>query len=304
MASEFHKIIEEICDELGIKCTMLSKDWIMMLEKDNKTKFISGYKCDLNKQGLGEVFDDKYAMYDVLVSKNIPIIKYNIAYFESNKNDYAIGCNNYDYVLGLYHKYNNDIVIKTNTGSCGSGVYHINSEDELKTIYDKLSRKNFSISVCPYYEIVNEFRGCIVNNKIKLFYKKIKPVVIGDGKSTIKELLVKFNKNYFKDYENDTVLKDGEVFEYDWRFNLARGSMSSLDIDREDEEKVKNIINDILKKLDVSFGSIDVIKTKDNQFFVMEINSGLMMDNFMIQHENGREIAKEVYKEAVISLFK
>ena len=30
------KIIKEICDEKDIKFKLLSKDWIMMLEKDNK----------------------------------------------------------------------------------------------------------------------------------------------------------------------------------------------------------------------------------------------------------------------------
>ena len=83
----YHEIIKEICNELNIKCTLLSKDWVVMLEKDNKTRFISGYKYDLNGQGLGEVFDDKYSTYDVLTSKNIPIIKYDIVYYEGNKKE-------------------------------------------------------------------------------------------------------------------------------------------------------------------------------------------------------------------------
>ena len=33
------KIVKEICDELGIKFTLVSQNWIMVLEKDEKIKF-------------------------------------------------------------------------------------------------------------------------------------------------------------------------------------------------------------------------------------------------------------------------
>ncbi len=303
MDTDFHKIIKDICDELNIKFTLLSKDWIIMLEKDNKTRFFSGYKCDLNGQGIGEILDDKYGMYDVLVNKNIPIIKYDIVYFENNNNDYAIGCNNYDYLLSLFNKHNKNIVVKTNTGSCGSGVYHISSEDDLKELYERLGRRNRSISVCPFYEIEHEFRGIVSNSKVELVYKKIKPSVVGDGKSTIGELLNRFNNVYFKDYKNDIVLKDGEVFEYDWRFNLAKGAKSSLDIDNNDKIELNKIYDKILNSLDIKYGSIDIIKTTDGHYYVMEINSGLMMDNFILQHENGKEVARKIYKETIMKMF-
>ena len=56
------------------------------------------------------------------------------------------------------------------------------------------------------------------------------------------------------------------------------------------------IIND-------GFCSVDIIKTKDSNFYVMEINSGVMMQNFIKQNENGYMIAKLIYKEAIIEMF-
>ena len=35
----FHMIIKEICEEENIKCSILSKDWIIMLEKEYKIRF-------------------------------------------------------------------------------------------------------------------------------------------------------------------------------------------------------------------------------------------------------------------------
>ena len=74
----FQKIIKEICDENKINFDILSKDWVMTLEKDSKVRYIAGYKFDLNNHGLGVILDDKYAMYDVLNKFNLPIIKHYI----------------------------------------------------------------------------------------------------------------------------------------------------------------------------------------------------------------------------------
>lgn len=104
-----------------------------------------------------------------------------------------------------------------------------------------------------------------------------------------------FNNEHFKNYDDDNkdyVLPLNETFEYDWKFNLPKGAISSLDIDYND----KAIINN-------GFCSVDIIKAKDNNFYVMEINSGVMMQNFIKQNENGYMIAKLIYKEAIIEMF-
>lgn len=305
--NNFLKIIKEICNELNIKYTFLSKDWVIMLEYKNKTRFLSGYKFDLNKHALGLILDDKYAMYDVLNYKNIPVIKHDIVYKDSNNNLYAKDSKGLEYAKKLFSKYQENIVLKINNGTCGRDIYHVKDLNDLTSKYNKLMMKHSAISICPFYDIINEYRAILVNGQIKLLYKKINPRVVGDSKKTIKELLQEFNPEYFKDYNENNkniILKQGEVFEYDWKFNLSRGSLSSLDILESDKIEIINIINKINEFLDLKFVSVDIIKTSDNRFLVMEINSGVMMENFINQHEDGEKIAKEIYKEAILEMFK
>lgn len=305
--TSFFKIIKEICKELNIKYQLLSKNWVIVLEYNNKIRFLSGYKFDLNKHALGLILDDKYAMYDVLNYKNIPVIKHDIVYKNSNNNLYAKDSKGLEYAKKLFYKYQENIVLKTNNGTCGRDIYHVKDLDDLIIKYNKLMIKYSAISICPFYDIINEYRAILIDGQIKLLYKKIKPRVVGDSKKTIKELLQEFNPEYFKDYNEDNkniILKQGEVFEYDWKFNLSRGSLSSLDILESDKIEIINIINQINEFLDFKFVSIDIIKTAENKFYVMEINSGVMMENFINQHENGEKIAKEIYKEAILEMFK
>lgn len=302
----FPRIIKENCNELDINYEFLSKDWIIKLSKDEKIRFISGYKFDLLNHASGICFDDKYATYEVLNSIGASTVKHDIIYRATNKNSYANDCKGLEYLIELFNKYKRNIVLKVNNGTCGIDVYHITNINDLKDKYNLLISKNYSLSVCPFYEIENEYRAIILNGEVKLLYKKIKPVVTGDSIKTIKELLMDFNNEYFKNYDDDNkddVLPLNETFEYDWKFNLSKGAISSLDIDYNDKENIDNIIKLLKPIINDGFCSVDIIKTKDSNFYVMEINSGVMMQNFIKQNENGYMIAKLIYKEAIIEMF-
>ena len=140
-----HEFLDEICNELNIKYEYLSKDWVIKLKKDNKTRFITGYKFDLNNHALGNIFDDKYALYEVLKNENIPIIEHNILYSNENQSHYAIDCNDISIIKKYFKSHNSKIVIKSNTGNSGKEVYLINNVDDIEPILNELFINNYSI---------------------------------------------------------------------------------------------------------------------------------------------------------------
>ena len=300
----FKKMIKEICKELNIKCTFLSKDWIIKLEKDNEVRYLTGNKFDLNGHAIGNIMDDKYALYEILNNLNIPVCKHNIFYAENNHQYYSQGCNTKEDIIACFNKYNNDVVIKPNKGSMGLGVYHIIDKDELITKINELLIKNYSISICPYYHIKNEYRVIVLDNEIKLIYKKINPIVIGDGKSTLKELLIKFNSNYYIDKEIPNIIpKKNEIYTYDFHFNLSKGSIATIDIDYDTKEKICQLALEVSKKVGITFASIDIIETTDNKLLVLEANSGVTINKAINFIPNGYNVAKNIYKEAIIKMF-
>jgi len=300
---EYRKLIEQLCIEENIEFDLISKDWVMALTKDNITKCISGYRFPLNDHALGSIIDDKYALYDLCKIKGLPIIEHNILFNPNSK----LGINTLELINKYFEEYNKDVVLKPNTGTEGTDVYHITDIDNLIIVAKRLFESNFSISICPFYRIDNEYRVVVLNNKVKLIFKKNKPIVIGNGKNTIKELLIELNPYYFKDkclsQEYNNILDTGEIFEYDWRFNLSKGATAKLVEDNSLYEMLSNIALDICNKINAKFISVDIIKC-NNSFYLIEANSGVCINKVCNFIDKDLKIVKEIYREAILEMFK
>ena len=295
---EFNKLIKEIGDELNIKVTLLSDNWLTILEKDNKIKYIQGYKFSLNDHALGNIIDDKGLFYDLMIYKKLPIIEHFVIFKNYDKN----------IVLDYFNNHNKEIVVKGNIGTCGKEVFKTDNEQDLFNQIDELFKSQFSISLCPYYDIVNEYRVIVLNYEARIVYGKSRPIVVGDGVKTLKELACEFNANYYNNDKNlnnisDYIPKKDEVIYLNFQFNLSRGAKMFLDIDKSLKEKLIDLALNVSKATNLIFGSVDIILTSDNKLMIMEANSGVMMDNLIKLIHNGREIAKNIYTDAVKLMF-
>ena len=289
-------IIKNICQEKNIEFNLVSQDWIMVLKKENTTRYISGYKFSLNNQASSIICDDKYALYETLKLLNIPIIEHKIVFKDYDKED----------IISFFKKHNNDLVVKTNDGTCGLNIYHITTINDLFKYIDKLLITNLSISICPFYKIKNEYRTIILNGNVELFYGKKRPIVYGDGIKSIKELLCEFNYDYFKnivDSKLDIILNKGEEYIYDWRHNLSNGSIPFENIDINLKNKIQTIAKKAFNSLNLKFASVDIIELETNELLILEINSGVMIDKYAKYTKNGEEICKKIYSKAIDLMF-
>ena len=305
---KYPEIIKSICDELSIEHTVVSENYgIVMLKKGNKRQYITGVKFPNNDNAVGTILDFKFATFDVLKHYGIPVCEHKIFYGNHNDSDYAKGCNSYEDLVQYFKENDCKIVVKVTNGSCGNDVYKIENINELQAAYKNFS-DTYAYVVSPFYDIVTEYRSIVVNGGIKLMYGKVRPIVVGDGIKTIRELLIEFNPNYFSiidlsDEKYSNVLKQGQKFEYGWKFNLSQGATLERNIDGNIRKKISDIVTETASKLNIKFASIDTILTSDGKIRVLEINSGVMMSNFIEICEDGEVVARRIYKEAIKSMF-
>ena len=89
-----------------------------------------------------------------------------------------------------------------------------------------------------------------------------------------------------------------------YKNEICPRDLVSLCIYVNDVNVVEDIIRKITDKLDIVFCSIDIIKTRSNSYYVLEINSGVMMKNLLLENEEISDKIKKIYSDAIDLMFK
>ena len=144
----------------------------------------------------------------------------------------------------------------------GNDVYLCKNIYEYSKNLKKIFKNKASASICPFYEIDTEYRVICLDEKCKLIYGK---------KSS-----------------NDN-----------WKHNLSQGATAIEVNDEELKSKLKEIAIKAMHEIGLRFASVDIIKLKSGELLIIEVNSGVTINKYTNFISNGREIAKEIYGEAI-----
>jgi len=309
LKKETVKLLEELCKKLEIKIEKLSFGWVYKLSKSNKIRYITG-NFDINKEASSKIALDKYATYEVVKSQNLPIIEHKMIFNPNERKKYIekdiwnICCDEF--------KAKKKVVVKPNLGLEGKGVFKCKTLDELEIAVKFLLEKNTSISICPYYDIEKEYRAFYLNGKILLIYEKEKPYIVGNGVETIKELVEKLKlphnkivKENLEKLDLSYIPNQNEKIEISWKYNLTGGATARV---IKKENLIYKTIEELAirtgKSLDLTFATIDIIKTKENEIYLLEVNSGVSTNIFSNIVKDGKMIEREIYRKALIEMFK
>ena len=302
--------MKDLCSEMGINIEVLSYGWILQLSKNGNIRHITGNRFDINPEATGNIACDKYATYEVLKSQQVPIIEHAMIFNPSTRSSYIPDEGIWQHIINYYIQYGPTMVVKPNNGSGGQGVYLCHNLGEVEIAIEKLFKTNGSLSICPYYDISTEYRTFYLNEECMLIYGKTKPFVVGDGFHTVAELITELNLpdnnivgENIRNIDTKYVPANGEKIEISWKHNLSGGATSQILEDGPLKDQIQSLVRAAGHAMNIRFATIDVIQTSNNKLYVMEVNSGVCMTNFIEKTEGGYEIAKSIYRKALEALF-
>lgn len=302
--SNFAKLVLEICKEEEIECTPLSDAWAFYLKYKDRENYIYGYQFGLNPAVSHALCSDKSMASDVLTLHKIPNVLH-VCCMSPITMEYANPAGNWHTVEAMLKKYGK-IVCKDNHGTGGDLVFLATTQLEAEHAAQVIFLSAESMAVSPYIPIEEEYRVILLENQVKLLYSKIRPHLTGDGSSTIKELYGR----YILEAENkftgglsgadfDRVLKKGELYPLNWKHNLGQGAHARIITDYSAHTQVITLAKQAAKALKASFVSVDIVRTRDKHL-VLEVNSGVMMEYLSGEAAHLRQLAKAVYREAIL----
>ena len=302
MSRTLYEMVKQIADEEGLKFNTYIKDWVIELEKNDKVMHIYGFRFSNNSSSVDRILSDKSACYEVLNGSNFPAIEHIL--ISKKEEDFTNReSNSYKLMVSKLEEYG-QIVLKNNSDSSGGkSVYKVTNREELEETIDKLSDKRM-ISLSPFYNIECEYRFIVLDGETMVCYAKERPSVTGDGVKTVDELIkdkyVEFNNHEKIDLEY--VPAKDEKYLLSWKHNLIKGSRPVEIKDESIKARLTETARQISKRLNLGFVSIDFAQIGDD-FKVIEINSGVLMEKFSEESQEHNNTAKEVYRQAILRKF-
>lgn len=301
------KMIREICAEEGIGCRAFSYDWILLLEKGGQKRRILGYKFELNPDAPSRICEDKAAASELLLDAGVPAVPHH--FFLSPANLSYIGQQgNWKRLMGLLQQHGR-LVCKDNFGTGGNQVFLVTSQGELEKAAAKIFAHSYGMAVSPYMEIQKEYRVILLDGQVKLMFSKHIPCLIGDGRSTVRQLLVSYMQQHevllcpeWGEQMLASVPARGEVVKLHWKYNLGQGATATLVEDDRLAERLRPLALAAANAIGIRFASVDIVDTPQG-LLVLELNSGVMTEHFSRVSEEYYQMAKAVYREAVQRMF-
>ncbi len=306
------RAVREVAKELNVRLDSFSQDWVIRMEKGNQTRHIFGYNFDLNGASGHLIANDKCAAAELLRHNNIPAVEHRL-FLRPNLAGYVAGSGNWREMLSYFERNRSDVVCKSNTGTGGHQVYRARTPLELEISTHKLFSSNRGIALSPFSNFDSEYRLIMLGAACELAYEKVRPGVLGDGRSTLSELIL-------RDYhaaglvgslvaglsqEDEGLLssvpQQNEWVALSWKHNLGQGARAVELGEGALKSSLKEIAVSCMGALNLGFASVDIVRRGD-ELSVLEINCGVMMESYSRQGASEYEKTKDIYRKAILKM--
>ncbi len=322
------KLLREIAHESGIGMETSGHDWVIRLEKAGVVRWVFGYDFELNSAAAHLLAKDKSAGCEAMRAAGVACVAHEL-FIPPSLRKFVGDVGSFNSLHETFERFNRDVVVKPNDGTGGLDVMRCRSLAELEEAVVRVWGRQRSVCVSPFELIVREMRLVVLDGEVLVMYEKRRPEVVGDGRSTLLELLgvqgaksdagstwadgamlsaVGRDAREMK-LDLSRVPKQDEVVVLNWRHNLGQGAgIVQLDpMDGSHHEAIE-LARRAGESMNLRFGSVDLIELESRDgvrmMKVMEINAGVMMESFAKQATGGLEKAKHVYARAVEAMFK
>lgn len=306
-------LLKEIAKEEGYQLASFSHDWILRLEKGGRGRHIFGYNFELNSSAAQLIAGDKAAVSDLMGHLEIPHVEH-VLFLHPRLSGYVSARGNWPAMMEYGTKVGYPLVCKPNNGSGGEDVTRVDNQAELEQTVIGLFDVHRSICLSPYLEFDQEYRAVMLDGVCELLYTKRRPSVIGDGSSSVLELIEKLHLNgqlsqelagqAIEEHRGELrqVPERGQEIVIGWKHNLGEGSAPQFVEEGPLYDQLVEMARQAAQAINIRFASVDIVRA-DGELKVLEINSGVMMEYFVRHVGEGRARAKSIYAKAVARMF-
>ena len=325
-------IIKKIAPSIGAS-VLLEPTWRIAGQitfKNGKRSYFRFNTLDLNPVGASDIAKDKdYATF-FMQSLGYRVIPNSKVFFSKSWGE-TIGAPNQDIDAAYAHaiKIGFPVIVKPNSGSQGSGVTLVHTKKDFYQVLNGIFKTD-NVALVQSYVRGDDYRIVVLDNEIISAYRRIALSIVGDGKSSILELLEKKQKAFEK-AERNTVIKtdDVRISQKLKRLKLSKSSILSkgqkvslldnanLSTGGESED-VTDLVHPSFKKMAITLTKDmglrlcgvdilvqgDITKKQDDNYWIIEINAAPGLDHYSKMGKQQEKIVEDLYLKVLKHLEK
>jgi D-alanine-D-alanine ligase-like ATP-grasp enzyme len=320
-------IFSKIAPHIGAK-VLLEPQWGIAGQitfRSGRKRYFRYSSIDLNTLGASEIAKDKdYANFFMkgMGYKTVPgKVFFSDTWAKAiESTDNIDGAYAYAQTIGL------PVIVKPNSGSQGKGVALVHTKRE----FYRAMRRIFAIDrVALVQQPVSgkDYRVVVLDDRIISAYERVPLNVVGDGRSTIRQLLAK-KQRAFAASSRDTVIKPDDlrmgaklkragltmdtvphkaqrVFLLD-NANLSTGG-DSIDVTAMVHPDFKKIAVQLTRDMGLKLCGVDLMIQGDislppKEWWVLEINSAPGLDHYASSGKAQQKIVEDMYLKVLKSM--
>ncbi|MBX9257052.1 alpha-L-glutamate ligase [Desmonostoc muscorum CCALA 125] len=267
-------LLLQACENLNISYEIIyPAENLIKVKFNNKHHYFCNYSTPLINQAVAKIVRDKEYTYHLLNKKiKLPrTMGFLSPLCDPKYKMYLKFPTIEDIILEIKENFETPVIVKRNSGSSGHNVFLCQNQDEienaLKEIFNLNSKYDYVAIAQELIHIKSEYRAVYLNKELVLLYEK--------------------------DITNANFIGNLSPLHWD-------GAKAKYISDPKILSEIDNFTRPIFEELDLDYGGLDIVLDKDNQYWLIEINSH---PNFTIfTRDNGKEHALKVFEKILITL--
>ncbi|MBL1202015.1 MAG: ATP-grasp domain-containing protein [Nostoc sp. ZfuVER08] len=268
-------LLLQACENLNISYEIIyPAENLIKVKFDDKYHYFCNYSTPLINQAVAKILKDKEYTYHILNKKiQLPqTIGFLSPYCDLKYKMYLKFPTIEDIILEITEKFSMPVIVKRNSGSSGHNVFLCQNQDEItnavKQIFDiNNNRYDYIALAQEFINVKSEYRAIFLNQELVLLYEK--------------------------DISNANFTGNLSPLHWD-------GAKAQHITDAQILSEINNFARPIFEELDLDYCGLDIVLDKDNQYWLIEINSH---PNYTIfTRDNGKEHVLKVFEKMLTNL--
>ncbi len=320
-------ILAKVCNEMGIVINIEPRYGYVgqIVLPDGRKRYFRGTNFDLNPLGASEVARDKsYAAYFMQLL-GYPIIEgrqFLLDWWRERISDTENVSASFDYARSLGYP----VIVKPNSKSQGSGVIKAYSDGELIMAIRSYQEKD-RVFLVQRFIPWRDYRIVVLDNEVISAYERMPLFVVGDGASSVRELLTKKQEQFVaqnrdtnikiddprieqrleRDRKNlESIVLVGETWQLLDHANLSSGGDA-----RDVTDQIHSMYTELAVKLTRDMGlrycGVDLFVNGDlhnpsDEYVIIEINAAPGIDNYASIGPEQQRRVEDMYRKVVMAL--